>query len=119
MSGTAVKGRRKTTAQYPVEQRKEYVRLYLANQPITRNDFCAQYGIGRKSLTRWLHKYCDAVKESGMRTGDSPVSNDKVSDGGNRALVTIPCSDYYKLLRVKDKYDLICALIKKREQYPA
>lgn len=102
MKSGAMTARKNNNGLYPVEARKECVRQFLASQPISRKSFAARYGIGRKTLARWLAAYGPA-----LGAGTCP---DTHKSNSQAVAVPVPYAEYLELQEIKAKYSAICAM---------
>ncbi len=92
---------------YPDEARKEFVRIYRQSLPISKEEFCRQYGIDDDSLRRWLRLYDDTTP-AGECPENHPASKAALYESS--ASVTIPYAEYQELHQIKAKYHAICSL---------
>ncbi len=98
---------KKVNGIYPDEARKEFVRLYRQSLPISKEEFCRQYGIDDESLRRWLRLYGDTAP-----AGECPVSHPSSGTAPyeSSTSVTIPYSEYQELQQIKARYLAVCSM---------
>lgn len=90
-----------------------FVREFF-NTRMTQAAFAHLHNIDRKTFGRWLKKYGNVVQKEisnqQQQLQQQQQKEDKSASSESDMMVSIPYIEYLELLRIKNKFEVMCAL---------